>query len=48
MDDTSFKTFVYATLLAAKAADADIKLIVQGCSGAYPLIAGVEYSPRIP
>ena len=48
MDDANFKTFLYSTLLAAKSSDADIKLIVQGCSGAYPLIVGVEYSPRIP
>jgi hypothetical protein len=45
MDDVNFKTFVYSALLAAKTADADIKIIVQGCQGAYPLISGVEYSP---
>jgi hypothetical protein len=46
MDDVNFKTFVYSALLAAKAADAEIKLIVQGCIGGFPQIVGLEYSPR--
>jgi hypothetical protein len=46
MSDANFKSFIYPTLLAANAAGGTIKLIVNGCSGAYPIVIGLEYSPR--
>lgn len=46
MDDPSFKAFVYPALLAAKATDTEIKIRRQGCFNGYPLIVGVEWSPR--
>ena len=46
MDDGNFKSFLYPVLLSAKATNADIKFIVNGCNGAYPLVVGAEYSPR--
>jgi hypothetical protein len=47
MNDANFKAYVYSALLAAKASNADVRLVVDGCLGTlYPLIAGVEYSPR--
>jgi hypothetical protein len=46
MDDSNFKAFIYPALLAAKATDSDIKIRRQGCFNGYPLIVGIEWSPR--
>jgi hypothetical protein len=46
MSDTNFKNFIYPVILMAKAADATITLRTSGCSGTYPMIIGVDYSPR--
>ncbi|WP_133498428.1 hypothetical protein [Cognatilysobacter terrigena] len=46
MDDTNFKSYVFSTLLAAKAANGEVVMRVNGCYLGYPLISGIEYSPR--
>ncbi len=48
MDDDNFKSFLYPILLSAKAINAEIKFIVNGCHGQYPLVVAAEYSPRSP
>ena len=46
MSDANFKSFVYPALLAANVAGSTIRLIVSGCYSQYPLVVGLEYSPR--
>lgn len=46
MDDPNFKAYVFSTILSAKAADAEVVLRVNGCYLGYPLIVGIDYSPR--
>jgi hypothetical protein len=46
MGDTNFKNFIYPLILMAKATDALITLRTNGCNGIYPMIIGIDYSPR--
>jgi hypothetical protein len=46
MNDANFKSFVYPILLMAKAADGLITLRTSGCFSGYPIIIGVDYTPR--
>ena len=46
MSDANFKSFIYPLLLAAKATDTPITLRTRGCLNGYPIIVGVDYSPR--
>ncbi len=46
MSDANFKGFIYPALLAADVAGGTIKLIVNGCYSTYPIVVGLEYSPR--
>jgi hypothetical protein len=46
MSDANFKNFVYPLILLAKATDTSITLRTNGCYGTYPLIVGVDYTPR--
>lgn len=46
MTNEYFKSYVYPLILMAKSAEASITLRTSGCFGAYPVIVGVDYSPR--
>jgi hypothetical protein len=46
MANANFKSFVYPIILMAKAADAEITLRTSGCISGYPIIIGVDYTPR--
>jgi len=46
MSDANFKNFIYPVILIAKTTDTFITLRTNGCFGAYPLIVGVDYTPR--
>jgi hypothetical protein len=46
MSDANFKSFVYPLILIAKATNTQITLRTNGCIGIYPVIVGVDYTPR--
>jgi hypothetical protein len=47
MSDANFKSFVFPTLLTAKAAGQSVRLTVSGCYGQYPVVLGVQCEPLL-
>jgi hypothetical protein len=47
MSDGNFKSFVFPTLLAAKATGQSVRVTVSGCYGEYPIVVGVQYEPLL-
>jgi hypothetical protein len=47
MSDANFKSFVFPTLLTAKATGQSVRLTVSGCYGQYPIVVGVQYEPLL-
>ena len=46
LDNEKFKTDLLPLLITAKTSKDQIRIVTSGCSGGYPDIVGVDFSPR--